>query len=106
MTCEKDGHMQTKMEMPPLDAEGYLVEPGDWTEVVAEELARRLDIVLGENHWNVIRFMRGYHEEHQITADARHAIKHLEIRHPGRGRILLFELFPMATRNRPGGSSA
>jgi len=95
--------METKMEMPPLDAEGYLVEPCDWTEAVAEELARRLDIVLGENHWNVIRFMRGYHEEYQITADARHAIKHLEIRHPGQGRRLLF---PMATWNRPGRSSA
>lgn len=86
--------MKTGVEMPILDAEGYLVEPADWTEFVAAELARRLDIVLGEEHWNVIRFMRDYYEEHQITADARHTIKDLEIRHPGQGRRLLFELFP------------
>jgi hypothetical protein len=28
--------------MPTLDAKGYVVESSDWTEVVAEELARRL----------------------------------------------------------------
>ena len=28
--------------MPTLDAKGHVLEPSDWTEVVAEELARRL----------------------------------------------------------------
>ena len=82
------------MEMTKLDAEGYLVEPGDWTEAFAEHLARQLDIELGDDHWDVIRFMRGYLEEHQITADARHVFKHLESRYPGGGRKRLYELFP------------
>jgi len=80
--------------MPALDEEGYLVEPGDWNEGVAEELAHRLDIELGEDHWDVIRFMRGMYEEHQVAPDARHVIKHLEILYPSQGRNRLFELFP------------
>lgn len=80
--------------MPTLDAEGYLVDPSEWTETVAVELASQLGIVLGEDHWDVIRFMRDYQEERQVTADARHVMKHLESRYPGAGRRRLFELFP------------
>lgn len=81
-------------EMPALDAEGYLVEPADWSEDVARELARGLQIKLGEDHWDVIRFMRASYEEHQVAPDARHTIKHLESRYPGEGRKRLFEIFP------------
>ena len=86
--------MNPVIEMPMLDEEGYLVEPGDWTEGVAEELAHRLGIELGDDHWNVIRFMRGMFEEHQVAPDARHVIKHLDARYPNQGRNRLFELFP------------
>jgi len=80
--------------MPTLDAEGYLVDPSQWTEAIGVELAGRLGIVLGEDHWYVIRYMRAYQEERQITADVRHVIKHLEVRYPGSGRKRLFEMFP------------
>jgi tRNA 2-thiouridine synthesizing protein E len=80
--------------MPALDSEGYLIEPGDWNESVAQELARHIDIALDEDHWYVIRFMRAYQAEHQVSADARHVIKHLDARYPGKGRKRLFELFP------------
>ncbi len=86
--------METTVEMPLLDAEGYLVEPAAWNEDVATKLARKIDIDLGDDHWDVIRFMRGMYEEHQVAPDARHIIKHLEIRYPGEGRKRLFELFP------------
>lgn len=86
--------MNPVIEMPMLDEEGYLVEPGDWTEGVAEELAHRLGIELGDDHWDVIRFMRGMFEEHQVAPDARHVIKHLDARYPNQGRNRLFELFP------------
>ena len=86
--------MATTIELPPLDLEGYLVEPADWNDDVAVELARRIDITLDDDHWDVIRFMRGMYEEHQVAPDARHIIKHLEQRYPGQGRKRLFELFP------------
>jgi tRNA 2-thiouridine synthesizing protein E len=41
------------------DAEGFLVNPDDWTEEIAVELAKTVDITeLTEMHWKVIRFMR------------------------------------------------
>ena len=86
--------MQGNIEMPIRDAEGYLVEPTEWNEAVAAALAREQDIELGEDHWDAIRFMRSYYDEHQVAADARHVIKHLERRHPGVARKRLFELFP------------
>jgi tRNA 2-thiouridine synthesizing protein E len=41
-----------------LDEEGYLVDPAQWNEQVAEALARAERIDLSEEHWVVIRFMR------------------------------------------------
>jgi tRNA 2-thiouridine synthesizing protein E len=86
--------MHSEPDIPARDAEGYLIEPDQWNDSVALALARELDIELGEDHWDAIRFMRRYYEEHQVAADARHVIKHLEQRHPGTARKLLFELFP------------
>lgn len=80
--------------LPPLDAEGYLVDPATWSEAVAVELARRQAIELDNDHWDVLRFMRAWFDEHQVAVDARHVYRHLDARYPGRGRQRLFELFP------------
>jgi len=82
------------LQDPRLDAEGYLVEPDQWDETLAEAIARAQGLALEDDHWFVIRFMREYQAEHRVTPDARHAIRHLELRHPGQGRKRLFELFP------------
>lgn len=78
------------------DDEGYLVDPADWNEEIAVELARREELVLGAQHWDVIRFMRRYLEDRQIAPDARFAMKYLAEAHAlGNGaRARLFELFP------------
>jgi tRNA 2-thiouridine synthesizing protein E len=47
-----------------LDKEGFLAVPAQWTEEMAEELARREGVdPLTERHWEVIRFMRQHYEE-------------------------------------------
>jgi tRNA 2-thiouridine synthesizing protein E len=79
-----------------VDGEGYLIDPADWNELVAEALARQEHIVLTDEHWAVIRFVREYYEQHQIAPDARHVMKHLA-QHKGAGkagRNDLFVLFP------------
>ena len=86
--------METTTPLPALDEEGYLVEPQDWSEAVAEELARLEKIQLTEDHWDAIRFMRAQYEETQIIPDARHVIKHLSNRLGTAARKRLFELFP------------
>jgi tRNA 2-thiouridine synthesizing protein E len=82
--------------MPRRDEEGYLVDPADWSEALAEELARAERVALTEAHWVVIRFIRRYYEQHHIAPDARHVMKHLaEYRGPQQAdRNDLFKLFP------------
>ncbi len=82
--------------MTTLDEEGYLVDPADWNDAIAEELALKERIPLTDAHWTVIRFMRRYYEEHHIAPDARHVMKHLaEYRGPQQAdRNDLFRLFP------------
>ena len=79
-----------------VDGEGYLIDPADWNEQVARELARQERIVLTDEHWAVIRFMREYYEQHHIAPDARHVMKHLAaFKGAGKaGRNDLFVLFP------------
>lgn len=82
------------IEMPERDAEGYLVEPSDWNEEVAQVLAQDENIEMTDDHWDVIRFMRDFYEEHQVTADARFAIKHLAERAGRDAQKKMFVLFP------------
>ena len=80
--------------MPERDGEGYLTDPADWNEDVAQALAEEANIQLNDDHWDVIRFMRDHFEEHQVIADARFVIKHLAERMGKDARKKLFELFP------------
>ncbi|HQS57644.1 MAG: sulfite reductase subunit gamma [Gallionellales bacterium 35-53-114] len=86
--------MDATIQFPPVDAEGYLIEPMDWNEEVALELARQENIELTDDHWDVLRFMRDYYAEHQIAVDVRHVIKHLAEKHGPESRNMVFDLFP------------
>ncbi|MHB1084021.1 MAG: TusE/DsrC/DsvC family sulfur relay protein [Thiobacillus sp.] len=81
-------------DLPERDAEGYLIDPSDWNEEVAQALAKEENIQLSEDHWDAIRFMRDFHEENQVAADARFVIKHLGKRMGKDAHKKLFELFP------------
>lgn len=59
------------------DSEGYLVNPEDWDEAIARQLATEEGLTLNEGHWIVLNFMREYWAEHRIAPDVRHAIAHL-----------------------------
>ncbi len=78
-----------------MDDEGYLVDPGDWNESVAEQLAQKEGLVLHEEHWDIIRFMRQFFEEHQVVPDVRFVIRHMASSGlQGNARSRLFEIFP------------
>ncbi|MGF1644101.1 MAG: TusE/DsrC/DsvC family sulfur relay protein [Thiotrichales bacterium] len=80
-----------------LDNEGYLIDPEDWTEAVADILAEHEGIALTAEHRQVLQFMRVYWSEHRIAPDVRHVIDQLA-RTQGIGKTLakerLFKLFP------------
>jgi len=79
--------------MPACDDQGYLLDPADWSEDLARELARQEAIELTEPHWLAIRYMREYFAEHQVIPDVRFVMRHLGERCGG-SRNLVFELFP------------
>ena len=78
------------------DAEGYLINPNDWNESVAEQLASGEGVRLTDEHWRVLKFMRDYYDAHQVAADARFTIKFLaeEMGYGKKARNYLFQLFP------------
>ena len=84
------------MSTPLIDSEGYVIDPERWSEPLAEQLARAEGVALMPLHWEVIRFMRAYRQEHQVTPDARFVIRFLA-QDKGFGaaaRDELFRLFP------------
>jgi TusE/DsrC/DsvC family sulfur relay protein len=82
------------VQLPVVDEEGYLIEPKDWNENIAREIASQEDINLTEDHWDAIHYMREYYAEHQIAPDVRHVMKHLAARLGSESRNKIFELFP------------
>ncbi|RMD71352.1 MAG: TusE/DsrC/DsvC family sulfur relay protein [Gammaproteobacteria bacterium] len=46
------------------DERGYLINPDDWNERVAEVMAEKEGIQLTERHWDVIRYLREQYYNH------------------------------------------
>lgn len=82
---------------PSRDAEGYLINPGDWNDEIANKLANEEDIKLNETYWLILKFMRQYYSEHNIAPDVRHLISYLATKYnceKREAKKLIFELFP------------
>ena len=78
------------LAMPTFDDEGYLVDPDDWNDALAQQIAQGLGVELTDDHWFVLRFMRDRYHENRVTVDARHVMRHIAREES--------ELLPMAAR--------
>ena len=79
------------------DAEGYLVNPEDWSKTIARELAAEEDIEIDDDYWLAIDFMRDYFNEHSIAPDIRHLMTYLATNYQcdkKEAKKRIFELFP------------
>ncbi len=89
--------LNLKLSSVDLDEGGYLTDPANWSPEFAEHIAAQEGISLRDEHWDVIRFMRVYLDEHGIAADARFVLKYLAAQHNtdkiGANQAL-FDLFP------------
>lgn len=72
-----------------LDEDGFLVDSDDWSEDLAMAFARADNIVLTEDHWKVIRYLRDYYSEHQVAPMIRKLCKET-----GCSLKYIYELFP------------
>lgn len=82
------------------DEEGYLLNPDDWDEDVAEALAEREGIELTDVHWGLIYYFRDFYEDHMRHPSMREFLLTLGRRHGKRYRDtdayrdFLYKLFP------------
>lgn len=58
------------------DSEGYLRDLSDWSEAFARVQAAREGLVLTDEHWQVIAFLRAYFQEHGVQPQVRVMIRH------------------------------
>ena len=60
------------------DSEGYLVNLGDWSEGFVRAQAEAEKLTLNNEHWEVIRFLRSFYEQHNRQASVRDVIKNFK----------------------------
>ena len=78
------------------DEEGYLVNLADWSEDVANAIAKSESVEMTPNHWEVVNFLREYYNEYQIAPAVRVLTKAIGKKlgaDKGNSKYL-YELFP------------
>jgi len=60
------------------DQEGYIQDLDAWSEAFAIASARQENIELTQEHWDVIYYIRNYHDEHSIQATVRDMLIHFK----------------------------
>ena len=78
------------------DEEGYITEIGLWNKDLALLIAQDENIEMGDDHWEVVNFLRDYYEEYQIAPAVRVLTKAIKKSlGPDKGNSkYLYELFP------------
>jgi len=78
------------------DEEGYLVNLDDWSEDLANVIAKQENVEMTSNHWEVVNFLREYYNEYQIAPAVRVLTKAIGKKlGPEKGNSqYLYELFP------------
>lgn len=86
------------------DSEGYLLDLGDWSEDFVRAMAQAEGLELTDEHWQVIRYLRDYYQEHGVQAQVRVMIKHFtETWGESRGsNHYLHDLFPVGGPQKQG----
>ncbi|MEE4330699.1 MAG: TusE/DsrC/DsvC family sulfur relay protein [Wenzhouxiangella sp.] len=79
-----------------LDEDGHLRDPERWTRDVARALAQRDGVVLGDDHWWMIDFVRAHHDRYGSPPLMRMVVKALRAARedPGISSRDVYRLFP------------
>ncbi|MDX9859846.1 MAG: TusE/DsrC/DsvC family sulfur relay protein [Rhodospirillales bacterium] len=78
------------------DEEGFITDVSQWSQDLAEYLAKLENIDMTDEHWEVVNFLRGYYNEYQIAPAIRVLVKQMKTAFgPEKGNNkYLYELFP------------
>tara|TARA_R110002096_G_scaffold52592_9_gene137459 strand:- start:850 stop:1185 length:336 start_codon:yes stop_codon:yes gene_type:complete len=80
----------------PKDNEGFLLDPGDWSSELAEQIAKSEEIEMSQDHWDVVHFVRSYYESNDTVPELRTTLKYLK-QHVGDDKATrkhVYRLFP------------
>jgi len=86
------------------DPEGYILNMDEWSEDFARAQAEREGLVLTDEHWQVIHFIRAYYEDHNVQAQVRDMVMHFcTLWGPDKGNSRhLHDIFPMGGPQKQG----
>ncbi len=90
------GTMEFEGQSFEVDEEGYLMDWSVWKEGMAPVMAKEDGLELGEEHWDVIKFLRSYFEKYQIAPMIKILTKELKKKYgKEKGSTkYLYELYP------------
>lgn len=60
---------------PATDKDGHLQSRADWSPDVATRIAQDHGIILSDEHWRIIRLVRAYHADHDLSPAMRPLVK-------------------------------
>jgi tRNA 2-thiouridine synthesizing protein E len=63
-----------------VDKEGFLQNLDDWTEPVAEALARAEGIELSAEHWEILWLLRAFYDEFQLSPATRPLVRYAALK--------------------------
>lgn len=63
-----------------VDKEGFLTNLDDWSEPVAEALARAEGITLSAEHWEILRLLREFYSEFQLSPATRPLVRYTALK--------------------------
>ncbi|MGH1487424.1 MAG: TusE/DsrC/DsvC family sulfur relay protein [Cellvibrionaceae bacterium] len=80
----------------PTDKEGYLKNLNDWSNTVAELIAREEGIELTDNHWEIITSIQAFYQRYEVSPAMRPLVKYIgiELGKEKGNSIYLMKLFP------------
>lgn len=78
------------------DEEGYLLDLSQWSEALAEEIAAKEQLQLTEAHWEILRVLRAFYEQFEVSPAMRPLVKAVtkELGADKGKSIYLMKLFP------------
>lgn len=78
------------------DTEGFLQNPDDWNEILAIQIAKKENITLNSEHWELIKYTRDFYFKFNILPSIRLLVNIISKKYgkiKGNSRYLL-KLFP------------
>ena len=87
---------KTTLHKTKVDKDGFLTDLNDWSEGIACALAAEEGITLTEQHWQILKLLRQFQTEFDISPPMRPLVKYVA-QHLGKEKgnsIYLTKLFP------------